>query len=163
MSGAFDRIPAKLLARRTGVTAERVAEYGVAEYSVGSPQHSRRPWRSHQLELFHLFEKLAAIDNVIELDGRFTAAEVTDQFFQSIAWIVGMNADRAQVSGISEAGEKFRQREASFEGQSSCLVRPAHEILNQKKLIKEGRRQKQAAMIDLPTSRNRGKGPDPRR
>src|SRR5713226_10210463 len=92
--------------------------------------------RRHLFEALHLFQKLAAIDYVVELDCGLAAAESGDELFEGVGRILRMDSDGAQVSGISEAGEKFGKRVASFEGQSAGPVRPADEILDQEEFVK---------------------------
>ena len=87
-------------------------------------------------EALHLFQKVAAIDYVVKLDCGLAATESGDELFEGVGRILRTDSDGAQVSGISEAGEKFGKRVASFEGQSPSPVRPADEILDQEELVK---------------------------
>jgi hypothetical protein len=87
-------------------------------------------------EALHLFQKVAAIDHVVELDCGFAAAEFGDEFFEGVGRILCVDSDGAQVSTFSEAGEKFWKCITSIEGQSAGPVRPADEILDQQKLVK---------------------------
>ena len=87
-------------------------------------------------EALHLFQKVAAIDYVVKLDCGLAAAESGDELFEGVGRILRTDSDGAQVSGISEAGEKFGKRVASFESQSADSVRPADEILDQEEFVK---------------------------
>jgi hypothetical protein len=60
---------------------------------------------------------------VVELDRGLAAAKVGDQLFESVGRILRLDADGAQVSGVSEAGEEFGKRVASFESQTAGPVR----------------------------------------
>lgn len=92
--------------------------------------------RSHLFEALHLFQKVTAVDEVVELDCGLAAAQIGHELFDGVGRILSMDSDGAQVSGISEADEKFGERVASFESQSAGPVRPADEILDQEKLVK---------------------------
>ena len=56
--------------------------------------------------------------------------------FEGVGRILRMDANGAQVPGISEAGEELGKRVASFERQSAGPVRPADQILDQEELVK---------------------------
>src|SRR5260370_28845253 len=92
--------------------------------------------RRHVFEALHLFQKVAAIDYVVELDCGLAAAESGDELFEGVGRILRMDSDGAQVSGISEAGEKFGKRVASFDGHSASPGRPANQILDQQEAVK---------------------------
>src|SRR5438128_2274400 len=72
--------------------------------------------RFQRSESFHLLQKVAAVDYVVELDRGLAAAEIGDELFEGVGRILRMDADSAQVSGISEAREEFEKRVSSFEG-----------------------------------------------
>ena len=92
--------------------------------------------RRHLFEALYVFQKLATIDYVVELDRDLATAEIDHKLFERIGRILSMDSDGAQVSGISEAGEEFGKRVTSFEGQSPGPMRPADEILDQEELVK---------------------------
>jgi hypothetical protein len=71
--------------------------------------------------------------------------------FEGIGRISGLDAQRAEISSIPQAGEEFSKRVSSFKGQSARPVRPANQILDQEEFVKQGRRQKKTVLIDFPT------------
>src|SRR5580765_6804833 len=84
--------------------------------------------RLYQFQALYLFQKIAAVHDVIKLDGRLAAAETSDELFERVIRIVRMDFQRAQVPATAEASDEFVQRVASFEGQSAGLVGTAHQI-----------------------------------
>src|SRR5437773_121090 len=100
----------------------------------------------------HLVQKIAAVHDVVKLQRSLTAAEVIEKLFQRVAWVLGLDADGAQISGVAKPEIQLRKRVAAFERQTARPVRAADQVLHQQQLVEQNRGEEQTAAVDLPSA-----------
>src|SRR5262245_49364206 len=97
---------------------------------------------SHHLERLQLLQKITAVHDMVELEQSLTAAQLPKQLFERVGWIVCMDADCSQISGVAKPDIQLRKCVAAFERQSAGFVGAADKIVYEQQFVKQRRREK---------------------
>src|SRR5258707_12648233 len=63
--------------------------------------------RFQQSDSLHLIQKIAAVYDVVELERILAAAQVSEKLFQCVVWVVGLDGDRPQISGVAKPDKEL--------------------------------------------------------
>src|SRR5437868_4286805 len=69
-----------------------------------------------------LVEKVAPVNDVVELAGRIAAGQIFDQFFERLELIDLADAVRGEVAGVAQAAHQLVQCEPPFHRQPAVRV-----------------------------------------
>ena len=108
--------------------------------------------RLQQSESLYLLQKIAAVYDVVELERSLTSTQVIEKLFQHVAWVLGLDADGAQISGVAKPEIQLRKRVAAFERQTARPVRAADQVLHQQQFVEQNRGEEQTAAVALPSA-----------